>query len=202
VRGDTYFETGDYDKAIADLTEALRLTPGDPNAIFTFNERGDAWLQKGDYDKVIGNSNEGLQSRPDDVDALDLRAAAYSLQGLYEKAVADFDHAEASSANYPNGLRARAWFYATCPKAELRDGAKAVELAKKALEFAALKQSCFIDTLAAAEAETGKWDDAIKHEKQAIETGKTAKENDKIMQQYTARLALYEQKKPYRDEKK
>jgi hypothetical protein len=52
-----------------------------------------------------------------------------------------------------------------------------------------------IDTLAAAEAEAGKWDDATKHEKLAIDS---AWDDPDAAKDYAARLASYAQKKPWR----
>ena len=41
----------EYDKAIADYTEAIRL---DPNDAWAYFNRGQAWYMKSGYDKALG----------------------------------------------------------------------------------------------------------------------------------------------------
>ena len=70
----------------------------------------------------------------------------------------------------------------------------AVAAATAACELAAWKDGGKLDTLAAAHAEAGDFEKAVKYQKQAIELDKP---NEK---EYRERLALYEAKKPYRQE--
>jgi len=48
----------DYDRAIADYSEAIRL---DRNYAFAFNNRGLAYATKGDYDRAIPDYNEAIR---------------------------------------------------------------------------------------------------------------------------------------------
>jgi TPR repeat protein len=89
-----------------------------------------------------------------------------------------------------------AWLQATCPNPSLRNGTNAVEYARKALAAAGPKDAVALDTLAAAYAEAGQFDQAIRTEKQAIDGSK--READQ--KEYQARLKLYQNKKPYRAE--
>jgi Flp pilus assembly protein TadD len=50
--------TGDYDRAIADCTEALRLDPKDARA---YSTRGDACYMQGDYDRAITDYTEAIR---------------------------------------------------------------------------------------------------------------------------------------------
>ncbi len=61
-----------------------------------------------------------------------------------------------------------AWLLATCPDANVRDGARAVQLAERACELTHYNQTIFIGTLAAAYAEAGRFDDAIATAQRAI----------------------------------
>ena len=87
----------------------------------------------------------------------------------------------------------RAWLLATCRDAKLRDGKKAVESATKACEITNWKQASFLDTLAAALAETGDFEHAVQRQNEAIDLSTT--EQDKTA--YQTRLALYLERKPY-----
>ena len=52
LRGSAYYDKGEYDIAIADFNDALRIGP--PSGII-FHNRGNAWRAKGDYAKAIAD---------------------------------------------------------------------------------------------------------------------------------------------------
>jgi tetratricopeptide (TPR) repeat protein len=93
------------------------------------------------------------------------------------------------------GLNSLAWLLATCPEAKICEGKEAVELALRACELSEWRDWGMIDTLAAAYAEQGDFDRAIKYQKQVLEIGKSSNEYDKIKEH----LSLYEQHRPYRE---
>lgn len=67
-RGFSYHEKGNYDKAIKDYDEAIRLTDEDDSAALR-EGRGDAYYRKGDYDKAIEDYNQAIWIDP--IDAID-----------------------------------------------------------------------------------------------------------------------------------
>ncbi len=95
-------------------------------------------------------------------------------------------------------------FQATCPVAELRDGAKAVENATKACELTNWKDWEYLDTLAAAYAEAGDFDSAIKWQQKAIDLlpedeEEPSERRAKRRADFEERLKLYQSGKPYRE---
>jgi tetratricopeptide (TPR) repeat protein len=116
------------------------------------------------------------------------------MKGDYGKAVADYSQAillDPKGAREYNNL---AWLLATCPQASVRDGKKAVQYALQACELSEWKDPACVDTLAAAYAEGGDFDHAVKYEQQsltAIGNSASGATGRKV------RLALYSGHKAY-----
>lgn len=89
-----------------------------------------------------------------------------------------------------------AWILATTPDKEVANAQEAIDWAEKACRMAAYKSHEFLDTLAAASAAAGKFDDAVRWEKEAIRLATEAKQTASI-ESYQKRLALFESKQPY-----
>ena len=68
-RGQERFAKRDYDKAIADFTEAIRLEPETPEH---YIDRGWVWHTTGKYDKAVGDFNKAVQ-----LDASDAKTYLY-----------------------------------------------------------------------------------------------------------------------------
>ena len=93
-----------------------------------------------------------------------------------------------------NGL---AWLLATDPDANIRNGAEALKLANAALKLSTSRRADYLDTLAAAQAETGKCDEALKTIKSAIEIAKSAGD-EKTVKDLESRIKTFTEGKPHR----
>jgi len=91
-----------------------------------------------------------------------------------------------------------AWMQATCLADEFRNGAEAIKNATKACELAQWKNAQYMDTLAAAYAEVGDFESAVKWQKQAISL-LTKEDPVQWPAEFQERLKLYESGKPYRE---
>ena len=108
----------------------------------------------------------------------------------------DFGEAIRLDPTDPVAYNSRAVLRASCPEEKYRDGKKAIEDATKACELTEWKDPEALDTLAAANAEASDFAKAMEWQKKAIEL---ADEDDRADHQ--ARLALYQDNKPFRQEK-
>lgn len=90
-RAATFFKNGDYDKAIAYYTEAIRLNPKDAKA---YNNRGLAYDNKGDPDSAIADYIEAIRLNPKNAKVYYNRGLTYSKKGDRGKAKLDFDQAQ------------------------------------------------------------------------------------------------------------
>jgi tetratricopeptide (TPR) repeat protein len=75
TRGNAWFEKGDYDKAIENYSEAIRLQP---NFAVAFHNRGLAWKRKQDYNRAIMDYSQVLRFDPENPRAYHDRGKARS----------------------------------------------------------------------------------------------------------------------------
>jgi tetratricopeptide (TPR) repeat protein len=186
-------EHGQFDDALVNLNEVARINP---RFAGTYVNRGNVYVRQSKLDDAIRDYNTALQLEPNRTEVYTARANVFLRKKEYREAVSDLQTAVQMSRKKPErALNSLAWLRATCPEPGIRDGKEAVELAIKACELSEWKDWGIIDTLAAAYAETGDFDQAIKYERQVIEMVKPSTDRHKLQR----RFALYEQHKAYRE---
>src|SRR5437899_1989067 len=169
-------------------------------------------LRNGDVASAKRNINEALRIDPKLWPALYVRAEIFAREGKYALAIQDCNealrkYADASKefnsliAMRPptvilsRALSERAWFQATCPEASFRNGQQAVKDAKAACSIVAWKDEDMIDTLAAAYAETGDFDSAVRYAQQALAIKDIS---PRVAKRIQGHIALFQQHKPIR----
>jgi tetratricopeptide (TPR) repeat protein len=109
-QGNTDSSAGNYDRAIANFNEAIRL---DPKSSLAFINRGDTYTNKGDHDRAIADYNEAIRLDPKSVLAFSARGVAYAKKGDYDRAIADFSRAIRLDSKSAHAFRNRGVVYAT-----------------------------------------------------------------------------------------
>jgi tetratricopeptide (TPR) repeat protein len=89
-RGVGYYSKGDYDRAIQDTGQAIRLNPTEPSFYYT---RGVAYKKKGDFDRAIQDFNEAIHLNPNFERAYYDRGNAYMDKEDYDRAIQEFNEA-------------------------------------------------------------------------------------------------------------
>jgi Flp pilus assembly protein TadD len=102
------YDRGDYDKAIAEYTQAIRALP---NLAILYSHRGDAYDEKGDYDKAIADFTEAIRINPNYANAYYGRGYTYIDKSDYDKAIADLNEAIRLYPNYASAYHERAYAY-------------------------------------------------------------------------------------------
>ncbi|MCA9269920.1 MAG: hypothetical protein KDA41_15675, partial [Planctomycetales bacterium] len=122
------------------------------------------------------------------------RADVHANIGDWENAARDYRQAVQIDANLGRAYMGAAWVMATCPDGRYRDDALAVETARKAIALDGESDWRYLDTLAAALANAGKFDEASA----AIAKAIAAAPQDQS-ERLAARKQLYADSQPYRD---
>src|SRR3954447_26685166 len=96
-RGIAHARAGDFDRAIADFDQAVRLNPSYTRA---YVSRGNAQLAKRDFDRAIASFDQAIRLDPRNAATLTGRGSALAAKGEHDRAIADFDSALKIDPNY------------------------------------------------------------------------------------------------------
>jgi tetratricopeptide (TPR) repeat protein len=98
MRGDNFSARKEYDLAIPDYDQAIRLNPKYAEA---YNNRGYAYYWNGDAAHAIADYSRAIELRPDYAYAYNNRGAAYMASGHSDQAIDDFDRAIQLQRDFP-----------------------------------------------------------------------------------------------------
>jgi tetratricopeptide (TPR) repeat protein len=182
---------GKYDQALVDLNALRTAMPDNPEVLTQIAAVYQASKQ---LHKAVATYDHLLKNDPKNASAYRGRADTYLSLGKQNESIADYEAALKLEPNNSGVLNNLAWVLATSPDDKLRDGKRAIELAKSAAEGTEFKQAHIVSTLAAAYAETGDFDTAVTWSKKAVDIG-----GDQLKSQLQKELESYEAHHPWRE---
>ena len=184
---------GNYKEAIDDL-ELLRRD--DPSDIERLLQLGVIYNAAQRPRKAIEIFDEVLKKESGNWSAHYGRADALLSIGKHVEAVADYEAALKEQPEHSGILNNLAWVLATSPMDNVRNAKRSIELGTKACEVTNYTRPHILSTLAAAYAEAGDWENAVKWSSKSIEI---ADEDDENRPQLEKELQSYKEKKPWRE---
>lgn len=189
-RGELLAATGRTEEAVADYTTALAQMPQDAEL---YAKRGEAHHRLGQYDEALADMSQAIEIEPLNAIAYAQRGNVFAEQGRFEQAITDFQKALTLDADSAEAHRSLAWVLATCPDEKFRNPQQALVSAERA---AALMPGdpFMLDALAAAQANAGQFDRAVRCQQEAI-----LNVPSDYAPPFRERLALYEQQRPFRN---
>ncbi|MGP8200625.1 MAG: tetratricopeptide repeat protein [Limisphaerales bacterium] len=190
--GSALLQQGRVDEAITQYREALKTDPNDAKAQ---DNLGILLLGKDDAEEAIIHFQKALQINPRNANAENNLGNAFLQKGNVGEAVAHFERALAVEPDEPAIQNNLAWLFATAQEASLRNGAKAVELARQANTLTGGKNPTVLRTLAAAYAEAGRFPEAMETVQRALMLAET-QSNSTLAGQLQSELELYQAGKP------
>jgi tetratricopeptide (TPR) repeat protein len=164
---------------------------------FAHASLADLLMRRGRVDEAIEHSEEALRIRPNDADAENNLGLALLQRGETKRALTHLEKALAINPGHMNAEVNLAWVLATSSDDSLRNGARAVQLAEDVMKRAGHPNAIVLRTLAAACAETGRFNDAIATAQQAIDLAR-ATGNEGLAVDLEKNISAYRGNQPLR----
>jgi tetratricopeptide (TPR) repeat protein len=192
--GSALVREGKLDAAMEHFQAALAIRPNDCEARFNV---GLVLLRQKQYDAAIESFRTAIELDPRLTEAHHNLGLALLQKHDYDGAVAAFHAAIARNREHAGAHNNLAWVLATCPEARWRNGPEAVREATEALRLVHRDDPEMLDTLAAADAEAGRFDAAVTTIDRALALPPPAGRPD-LPDKLRDRQALYRAGQPYR----
>jgi tetratricopeptide (TPR) repeat protein len=193
LRGVIHYHFHHNAEALKDFNHVIELQPEQSLA---YDSRSQVLASEAQPAKALEDANTAIRLNPRAGDFYYHRATVLLKLRRYGDAIDDLargGQVAPEEAEFHNLL---AWTLATCPDPQSRNGTRAVEEAQRACQFDGGKVANDFDTLAAAYAEAGQFDEAIKSQKHALELAQSTEGTD--LNGYKQRLELYKHHQCYR----
>ncbi len=187
-------QLGDPEKAEPHLTRAVELQPDQASWLF---DLGVILSRQNKFAKASERFRQASLLTPDDPKIQLSLAEALAASGKHSDALEPYRAVLRIDPQHKQAALQLAWYLSTLPDDSLRDAEEAVKLAERVSAKSGDRQPQSLDILAAAYAEAGRYDDAVKTATMAVEIASSQGESA-LSDQIQGRLTLYSQKQPYR----
>jgi len=188
-------QRGALPQALRACDEALKLDPNSPDATKLKPELEQAAKQQ---EAKIAELRQQVRSQPDVVEPALALSEQLSATGQTAEAIRVLQDALAKAPENASLANALAWLLGTAPDDKLRNAGEALRWARVACAGDGSSNPTHLDTLAAAQAESGAFDEAIQTAARAIKLATDAG-NKRRVTLLSHRLALYQGQRPYHD---
>ena len=190
-RAELNLELGQYQAAEADYSAVLLANSSDVDALMG---RGHARFYLGEFEDSLLDFDDAIRSDPKRAVAYADRADLYAYLGRWEPAARDYRMAIRLDKNLGRAYQCAAWVMATCPDEKFRDESLALRAAERAIELDGKEDYRYLDTLAAAQANAKRFQEA----QNSVQMAMKAAPQD-VVPELQQRLGLYQASRPFRD---
>ena len=169
--GILFLQAGRIDEGVGQLREAARLNPGSPETDYNLALALNQQHQWAEAEKLFAKT---VTADSPDPNAHYQYAVALAHLNKTREAMSRYAVALLIRPDFPEALDELSWLLATVPETQLRNGTEAVRMAERACELTNRKDPMKMRTLAAAYAETGRFEDAVATASNAQQIAMTA----------------------------
>ncbi|MCA9216489.1 MAG: tetratricopeptide repeat protein [Planctomycetales bacterium] len=191
-RAEVLYELGQLEDAVRDYTRALSADPADVQAL---TGRAHAKFELNQSAEALRDFDEAIQLDPQNAVTFADRGDLHASVGNWRQAATDFQQAIKLDRKLGRAYQSAAWLMATCPDEKLQNRDLALKAANRAIKLDGQSDYRYLDTAAAALANAGKYQDAIKYLQQALQNSPPPE----VIPDLRNRLSIYQAGRPYRD---
>mgnify|MGYP006277403943 CR=1 FL=1 len=178
-----------YDEAEQEFRRLVKLSPRDGESWFQI---GIILARKGDSDKAQEAFEKVVEIDPEHTESYYYLGMIYAGREETEKSIEMLKRSLEVRPDWPVAENELAWIYAIHPDDSIRNGKKALHWAQKATQHTRFKNASYLDTLAAAYAECGRYEDAINTAKKALQL--ISDKDSSLASEIEQRLQAYQSK--------
>ena len=193
--GVAFVQTGRVANGIVHYEKALELKP---DYTMARTNLANAFLQTGRIREAVDHLEKVVALKPGNALAHSNLAFGLLQSGATRDAIAQFEKALELQPGISSAQNTLAWLLATHPDATLRDGPRALTLARQASESAGGKNPVLLRTLAAACAEAGRFDEAVQTAQRALQLPE-AQADPRLKAALQTQLARYQSGAPFHE---
>ena len=186
---------GLVDDAVIYYRLAIQFNPRHSEALYNL---GNVMLSRGLRVAAIQHYRDALSYAPNDAEIHSNLARALTDQNALDEAVTHYQRAIDINPELAPALIGLAWIRATAPTAGLRRSAEALMLAEQTVRLVGAEHPEVLDTLAAAYAAEGRFDDAVATAQKAAAAARVTPGYESTATAIDERIDLYILFKPYR----
>ena len=187
--------TGNPAEAALSYRLALQFEPTHAGAHYNL---ANALMYQGSVDEAIMHYRDALAATPNDADVHNNLGRALTTKRTWVEAVAEYRRALALNPDLTPSLVDLAWLLATAPDDSVRDAREALVLIQRAGGQVGLEHPTVLDTLAAAYASNGQFEQAVATARTAAARARETPGFEPLAPQIEQRLQLYLSYRPYR----
>jgi tetratricopeptide (TPR) repeat protein len=191
-RAEIRYELGDFEQAVPDYTKTLELNPDDFGAS---TSRGHTYFRMRKFTEALKDYTTAIGLDETSAEAFANRGDAYQKLEQWKEAASDFRRAVELDPKLPRAYASAAWLMATCPDEQFRNAELGLQAAHRAVELGSVDNFELLDTLAAAQANANRFDDAVASVSKAIKLAPSDASTP-----LTQRLELYKSQRPFRQQ--
>ena len=151
---------------MVEYREATRL---DPSSAMAHGSLGSALVDQGELEQALAEFREATRLEPTNPDLWMQLGKLYEQMGRGEDALQSLEMGLEADPGNAGILNHIGWLYATAENPTLRDPAKALAYAQRAVEASNGRDANILDTLAEAYYVNQEFDEAIRTEERALE---------------------------------
>lgn len=193
--GQTFAKLNRFQDAVPWFEIAARI---EPNSVDAVGAHAVALVQSGDLARAIPVVRRAIEIQPDNADLHVYLATLLTRVGMRPEAVEALREALALAPNHPLAKNNLAWELAVSPDETLRRGEESLTLARQLAEESQRQEPAYLDTLAAALARTGRFEEAVSVADEAIARSRE-RQQPKAVEALAARKRMYLRRIPYTD---